>query len=43
MANKTIYINFFDEIYPVKVNKFIQFTTDVIKQYNPTESDLEDQ
>jgi ATP-dependent protease ClpP protease subunit len=37
MANKTVYINFFDGINPVKVNKFIQFTTDVIKQHNPTE------
>lgn len=34
---KTVYINFFDGIDPHKVNKFIQFTTDVIKQHNPTE------
>ncbi len=35
--DKTIYINFFDGIDPIKVNKFIQFTTDVIKQNDPTE------
>jgi len=34
---KTVYINFFDSIDPVKVNKFIQFTTEVIKQHTPTE------
>lgn len=34
---KTIYINFFDSIDPTKVNKFIQFTTEVINQHNPTE------
>lgn len=37
MENKTVYINFFDKIDPVKVNKFIQFTNDAIKQHNPTE------
>lgn len=35
--NKTIYINFFDGIDPTKVNKFIQFTTDVIRQHDPQE------
>jgi len=35
--NKTVYINFFDGIDPIKVNKFIQFTTEVINQHNPTE------
>src|SRR3990172_7553264 len=34
---KTLYINFFDVIDPTKVNKFMQFCTDAIKQYNPTE------
>jgi ATP-dependent protease ClpP protease subunit len=37
MDNKTIYINFFDGIDPTKVNKFIQFTTDVIRQHDPKE------
>jgi ATP-dependent protease ClpP protease subunit len=37
MDPKTIYINFFDGIDPVKANKFIQFTTDAINQHNPTE------
>ena len=37
IPQKTIYINFFDVIDPIKVNKFIQFCTDAIKQYNPTE------
>lgn len=37
MDNKTIYINFFDGIDPTKVNKFIQFTTDVIIQHDPKE------
>ena len=37
IPQKTIYINFFDVIDPTKVNKFIQFCTDAIKQYNPTE------
>lgn len=35
--SKTIYINFFDEINPIKVNKFIKFTFDAIQQHNPTE------
>lgn len=35
--SKTIYINFFDGIDPIKVNKFIQFTVDAITQHNPTE------
>ena len=35
--SKTLYINFFDAIDLVKVNKFIQFTTEAIKHYNPTE------
>mgnify|MGYP000529448503 CR=1 FL=1 len=34
---KTVYINFFDGIDLVKVNKFIQFTTEVIALHNPTE------
>jgi ATP-dependent protease ClpP protease subunit len=37
MDNKTVYINFFDGIDPLKVNKFIQFTTEVINQHTPTE------
>lgn len=37
MDTKTIYINFFDGIDPVKANKFIKFTTDAINQHNPTE------
>jgi ATP-dependent protease ClpP protease subunit len=37
MDNKTIYINFFDSIDPTKANKFIQFTTDVIRQHDPKE------
>ena len=37
MENKTIYLNFFDAIDPIKVSKFIQFTSDVIQQHNPTE------
>jgi ATP-dependent Clp protease, protease subunit len=35
--SKTLYINFFDAIDPTKVNKFIQFTTEAIRHYNPTE------
>jgi len=35
--SKTIYINFFDGIDPVKVNKFIQFTVEAISKHNPTE------
>lgn len=34
---KTIYINFFDGIDPVKVNKFIHFTVEAINHYNPSE------
>jgi ATP-dependent protease ClpP protease subunit len=34
---KTIYINFLDGIDPIKVNKFISFTVDAIKQHDPTE------
>jgi len=34
---KTIYINFFDAINPITVNKFIRFTVDAINQHNPTE------
>ncbi len=37
MENKIIYINFFDAIDPVKVSKFIQFTSDAIQKHNPTE------
>jgi ATP-dependent protease ClpP protease subunit len=37
MNNQTVYINFFDGIDPIKVNKFIQFTTEVIRQHNPQE------
>lgn len=37
MINKTVFINFFDGIDPIKVNKFIQFTTEVIRQQNPSE------
>lgn len=33
----TIYINFFDGINQITVNKFIQFTIDAIQQHNPTE------
>lgn len=32
---KTIYLNYFDGIDQVKVNKFIQFTSEIIKQHNP--------
>ena len=35
--DKTIYINFFDGIDPIKVNKFIHFTTEVINHHQPTE------
>lgn len=35
--SKTLYITFFDAIDPVKVNKFIQFTTEAIRHHNPTE------
>ncbi len=35
--DKTIYINFFDGINPITVNKFIKFTVDAIQQHNPTE------
>jgi len=34
---KVVFINFFDAIDPVKVNKFIQFTTEAVRHYNPTE------
>jgi ATP-dependent Clp protease protease subunit len=36
-TKKIVYINFFDGIDPTKVNKFIQFTTEVINEHNPTE------
>ena len=36
-AQKTVYINFFDGIDPLKVNRFIQFCTDVINQHQPSE------
>ena len=36
-AQKTVYLSFFDGIDPHKVNRFMQFTTDVIRQQNPTE------
>jgi len=32
-----IYINFFDGIDPIKVNKFIRFTVDAINQHDPKE------
>jgi ATP-dependent protease ClpP protease subunit len=35
--SKIVYLNFFDSIDPVKVNKFIHFTTEVIRQHQPTE------
>jgi ATP-dependent protease ClpP protease subunit len=35
--HKIVYINFFDGIDPVKVNKFIQFCNDVIKEHSPDE------
>ena len=35
--NKTIFINFFDSINSIKVNKFIHFTVDAIKQHDPKE------
>jgi ATP-dependent protease ClpP protease subunit len=34
---KIIYINFFDSIDPIKVNKFIQFTTEIIDLHEPSE------
>ena len=34
---KTVYINYFDIIDPIKVNKFIYFTTDVIATHEPSE------
>ena len=34
---KTIYIHFFDGIDLVKVNRFIQFTTEAIAMHQPTE------
>ena len=37
MQNKTVYINFFDGIDAPKVNKFIQFTMETIKEHNPSE------
>jgi ATP-dependent Clp protease, protease subunit len=36
-TQKIVYINFFDNIDLIKVNKFIRFTVDVIQQHNPTE------
>lgn len=35
--SKTLYISFFDGIDLVKVNKFIQFTTEAINYHKPTE------
>jgi ATP-dependent protease ClpP protease subunit len=35
--HKTVYINFFDSIDPVKVNRFIQFCNDAIKENSPDE------
>lgn len=35
--SKTVYIHFFDEINPNKVNKFIKFTTQAIENHDPTE------
>ena len=37
IPKKTVYINFFDAIDPVKVNKFIQFTTEAIRIHDPAE------
>jgi len=37
MAEKIVYINFSDGIDPVKVNKFIKFTSDAILQHQPTQ------
>ena len=37
MNTNTVYINFFDNIDPVKANKFMEFCTGVINQHNPTE------
>ena len=34
--DKTIYINFFDDINPTTVNKFIKFNVDAIQEHNPT-------
>lgn len=35
--NSTVYVNFFDVIDPIKVNKFINFTVETIKQHSPAE------
>ena len=35
--NKTVYISFYDDINVVKVNKFIQFCTEVCRVHNPSE------
>jgi ATP-dependent protease ClpP protease subunit len=35
--NSTVYINFFDGIEPIKVNKFINFTVEAIQKHNPKE------
>ncbi len=37
MEQVTVYLNFFDAIDPPKVNKFIQFCSDAINNYNPDE------
>ncbi len=37
MEPKTVYINYFDAIDPLKVNKFIQFCSDAIQNYQPSE------
>jgi ATP-dependent protease ClpP protease subunit len=37
MEQKTVYINYFDAIDPLRVNKFIQFCSDALQKYHPTE------
>lgn len=37
MEQKTVYVNYFDAIDPLRVNKFIQFCSDALLQYHPTE------
>jgi ATP-dependent protease ClpP protease subunit len=37
IEKKIVYINFFDAIDPIKVNKFIQFTIEAIRIHDPTD------
>lgn len=37
LTEKVVYISFYDQIDPLKVNKFINFIVNIIRQHQPTE------